>query len=174
MPRAPRVDPPSGVGPPQLHRRPRGEVKGYPGNRVHSESVPSPSASRPCTRSAETHRGSSSPGCSRTMYSAYQSDQFSSYCPPFRSSCFPCATPARRSAAARSAAAGPTTPCSRVRDDSVTTRDRECCRFGGKRRRRQRSSGGSVMARTPRSSGQPVPGRRVPRQYNRRGRQRRR
>jgi hypothetical protein len=35
MPRAPRVDPPiSGVGRPRQHRRPRDEVKGYPGEQV--------------------------------------------------------------------------------------------------------------------------------------------
>jgi hypothetical protein len=35
MPRAPRVDPPpSGVGRPRQHRRPRGEARGYPGKRV--------------------------------------------------------------------------------------------------------------------------------------------
>ena len=62
-----------------------------------------PSASRPRTRPTETHCGSSSPDCSRTMYSAYHSGQFSSYCPLVRSSRFPCAAPARRSAPARSA-----------------------------------------------------------------------
>ena len=37
MGRAPRVDPPpSGVGPPRKHRRPRGEVRGYPGDHVAS------------------------------------------------------------------------------------------------------------------------------------------
>lgn len=35
MPRAPRVDPPpSGVGRPRQHRRPRNEERGYPGERV--------------------------------------------------------------------------------------------------------------------------------------------
>ncbi len=35
MPRAPRVDPPiSGVGRPRQHRRPRDEVKGYPGEQA--------------------------------------------------------------------------------------------------------------------------------------------
>jgi hypothetical protein len=34
-PRAPRVDPPpSGVGPPRLHRRSRDEARGYPGEQV--------------------------------------------------------------------------------------------------------------------------------------------
>jgi hypothetical protein len=35
LPRCPRVDPPTyGVGPPRQHRRPRGEVRGYPGEIV--------------------------------------------------------------------------------------------------------------------------------------------
>jgi hypothetical protein len=33
MPRAPRVDPPpTGVGQPRQHKRPKGEVRGYPGD----------------------------------------------------------------------------------------------------------------------------------------------
>jgi hypothetical protein len=43
------------------------------------------------------HCGNSSPDCSRTMYSAYQSGQFASRC-PVRASCFPCAASARLSA----------------------------------------------------------------------------
>ena len=36
-PRPPRVDPPpSGVGPPRKHRRPRNEARGYPGRKVVS------------------------------------------------------------------------------------------------------------------------------------------
>jgi hypothetical protein len=35
MPRAPRVDPPRcGVGAPRPHRSPRGEARGYPGDRI--------------------------------------------------------------------------------------------------------------------------------------------
>jgi hypothetical protein len=35
MPRAPRVDPPpSGVGRPRQRKRPRGEVRGYPGEQI--------------------------------------------------------------------------------------------------------------------------------------------
>ena len=49
------------------------------------------------------HFGSSSPVCSRTMYSAYQSGQFGSAC-PVRASCCPCAAAARRSACDRSPA----------------------------------------------------------------------
>src|SRR5918995_6193509 len=47
------------------------------------------------------HNGSSPPDCSFTMYSAYQSGQFSSRS-PVRASCLPCASDARRSACARS------------------------------------------------------------------------
>src|SRR5262249_40192666 len=47
------------------------------------------------------HEGSFSPDCSLTMYSAYQSGQFSSRC-PVRFSCSPCAADARRSAIASS------------------------------------------------------------------------
>lgn len=37
MGKSPRVDPPaSGFGPPRQHRRPRGEAKGYPGEKVVS------------------------------------------------------------------------------------------------------------------------------------------
>jgi hypothetical protein len=56
-------------------------------------------------RSSEppAHKGRSLPPCSLTMYSAYQSGQFSSRCPPVRFSCSPCAASVRRSAAARSA-----------------------------------------------------------------------
>ena len=46
--------------------------------------------------------GSGLPACSATMYSAYQSGQFSSRWPPLRFSCSPWATAARRIAAARS------------------------------------------------------------------------
>ena len=42
-------------------------------------------------------------GCSRTMYSAYQSGQLASAC-PIRASCWPCAAAARRSACDRSLA----------------------------------------------------------------------
>ena len=35
MPKCPRVDPPpSGIGSPRQHRRPRGEASGYPGEQV--------------------------------------------------------------------------------------------------------------------------------------------
>ena len=51
---------------------------------------------------AAAYDGSSLPACSRTMYSAYQSGQFASCCPPFRFSCSPCAAAARRSAPASS------------------------------------------------------------------------
>ena len=47
--------------------------------------------------------GNGLPACSLTMYSAYQSGQFTS-CSPVRFSCSPCAAAARRSVAARSAA----------------------------------------------------------------------
>src|SRR5215217_9525530 len=50
------------------------------------------------------HDGSSAPACSATMYSAYQSGQFSCRLPSVRASCSPCATDARRIALARSAA----------------------------------------------------------------------
>src|SRR5580765_600596 len=46
--------------------------------------------------------GSSVPACSATMYAAYQSDQFSSRCPPIRFSYCPWAVSARRNALARS------------------------------------------------------------------------
>src|SRR6201987_3784403 len=65
------------------------------------------------------HFGSSSPACSRTMYSAYQSGQFGSAL-PMRFSCSPCAADARRIALARSFAdakvvvAGFTRPGSRA------------------------------------------------------------
>src|SRR5258708_12609102 len=49
------------------------------------------------------YSGGSSPDCSRTMYSAYQSGQFGSAC-PVRDSCCPCAAAARRSACDRSLA----------------------------------------------------------------------
>src|SRR5712671_7437184 len=49
------------------------------------------------------HNGSSLPACSLTMYSAYQSGQFASCCPPVRFSCSPCAAAARRRAPASSA-----------------------------------------------------------------------
>ena len=63
--------------------------------------------------------GRSSPDCSRTMYSAYQSGQFGSSA-PIRFSCWPWAAAARRSAPARSLEelyevwAGSTRPGSRV------------------------------------------------------------
>src|SRR5450755_3422520 len=65
------------------------------------------------------HDGSSSPACSRTMYSAYQSGQSGS-ARPMRASCSPCAAAARCSAVERSlavandVAAGSTRPGSRV------------------------------------------------------------
>src|SRR5271165_3318630 len=65
------------------------------------------------------HLGSSSPVCSRTMYSAYQSGQFASAA-PMRFSCSPWATDARRIAFAKSLAElnevtpGSTRPGSRV------------------------------------------------------------
>src|SRR6185503_15071497 len=46
--------------------------------------------------------GSFVPACSATMYAAYQSDQFSSRCPPIRFSYCPWAVSARRNALARS------------------------------------------------------------------------
>ena len=52
---------------------------------------------------AAAQAGGSSPACSRTMYSAYQSGQFGSAA-PVRFSCRPCAAAARRSALARSLA----------------------------------------------------------------------
>ena len=55
---------------------------------------------------AAAYVGSCLPACSATMYSAYQSGQFTSYWPPVRFSCSPCAAPARRSAAASSAGRG--------------------------------------------------------------------
>src|SRR5918993_650475 len=51
---------------------------------------------------AATHDGNSLPACSATMYSAYQSGQFSSRWPPVRVSCSPWAADARRRALARS------------------------------------------------------------------------
>ena len=51
---------------------------------------------------AAAYVGSGLPACSATMYSAYQSGQFTSYWPPVRFSCSPCAAAARRSAAASS------------------------------------------------------------------------
>src|SRR5688572_9670464 len=51
---------------------------------------------------AAAHDGSSLPACSASMYSAYQSGQFSSRWPPMRVSCSPWAAAARRIALARS------------------------------------------------------------------------
>ena len=62
--------------------------------------APSPRAPRLSRRAL---CGSCLPACSATMYSAYQSGQFSSCSPPVRFSCSPWAAAARRSAAARSA-----------------------------------------------------------------------
>ena len=56
------------------------------------------------------HVGSSLPACSRTMYSAYQSGQFSSRW-PLRFSCSPCAAAARRSAIASSVEEVNVVPC---------------------------------------------------------------
>ena len=71
-----------------------------------------------CSRGG-AHVGSFVPACSATIYSAYQSAQFSSRCPR-RFSCSPWAASARRNALARSVAeanevaAGSTRPGKRV------------------------------------------------------------
>ena len=67
----------------------------------HVLAVRPPSAHRKLRwRSRRGYFGKGLPACSLTMYSAYQSGQFTS-CPPVSSSCSPCAAAARRSVAAR-------------------------------------------------------------------------